>query len=81
MKLWRVTYENEIVVAADTLDDAWEVARECAQRDISLNDAGECMVHPDPIENQSELPREWDGECVPYYADDEAEEKRLKEFF
>jgi hypothetical protein len=67
MPIYRVTYEIELVIEAESLDDAtektaeaWSSAKYEIQADYS--DVSE-------VRSINGLPHGWDGKCLPYLGD------------
>ena len=68
-KLYRATFEIEAIVAADNVDEAFDVARDFAT-DIVTEEA----PYPNIAEidaNKAVLPPNWDDRCIPYGADND----------
>ncbi len=73
MKLWNVTLETEIVVVADTLEEAGLVAEQ-SLRDPNFEGIGEDMTVQTVFPFRS-LPAGWGDDCIPWGADN-ADDRR-----
>lgn len=75
MPLFRVLIESEVVVQAESEDAAYDVARDIDAHDLPpIRDWR--MTVCDEIHSLSNLPPEWDGECIAHGQEDDA---RLRE--
>lgn len=61
MKLWAVTVEFELVVVADTRDEAERVAQSAVK---DCDDVAQ--VHASELLPFDALPYGWDEKCIPY---------------
>lgn len=63
-KFYRVVYELEVVVAADDLKDAEQVADQAWKQ--AINDQCGDISTIEPVKALSQLPYGWTGKCYPY---------------
>lgn len=77
-KLFRASFEVEVVVSGEDVDDAYGVFQD-ELREI-LADQREFHIEPvlDQIDDEKELPSGWDGECIPYGREGNT---RIKKYF
>lgn len=64
MGLFTVELRNVIVVEADDASHAYDVAR--AERAAACMDSDPEYNVIGPVTKLQELPRDWDGRCIPY---------------
>src|SRR5690606_10028754 len=67
-KLWRVTIEYEVVVAADTEMDAFDVAYFSPRDILEWEDRPDLVNVTGPIQSPDALPKGW-KDCIPYGGD------------
>lgn len=67
MKLYRISYKVDVVVAAESAADAIQTAEQYVPHAVS-NGCVLQIVDGEEIIKKRDLPRAWNGNCVPYGA-------------
>ena len=68
-KLYRATFEIEAIVAAENVDEAFDVARDFANEIVTEEAPYPNIAEIDP--NKAILPPSWNKDCIPYGADND----------
>jgi hypothetical protein len=72
MSLWVASISFEFVVLASSHAEAMEVANDHVREELANHTgASDAVDGVSPLSSLTDLPRQWDGDCIPWGSEDD----------